>query len=172
MKLYRAKIPVIAHEVVKTLTTDGDIEVEGENLEEAERDLQAIMEEFVRRDMDFRNRIKDHMSHRRIPYGEYGRVRSAMAEESGHPLGDDIERFLCRQFIENMMISRFVEEVWSEDKELHRKIMDILRDNDVNEAEIREEAMSKVKNVREGTVDYEIALRNAMRDVKKRRGLI
>ncbi len=172
MKLYRAKIPVIAHEVIKILTTDDDIEVEGENIEEAERDLQAIMEEFVRRDMDFRNQIKDYMSHRRIPYGEYGRVRSAMADQQGHPLGDDIERFLCRQFIENMMISRFVEEVWSEDKVLHRKIMDVLKANDVNEAEIREEAMSKVKNVREGTVDYEIALRDAMRDVKKRRGLI
>ena len=47
----------------------------------------------------------------------------------------------------------------------------ITADGDVEQA-IREEAASKVKNVREGTVDYEIALQNAMRDVKKRMGLI
>ena len=31
--------------------------------------------------------------------------------------------------------------------------------------------MSKIKNVSEGTVDYEIALQDAMREVRKRRGL-
>ena len=36
---------------------------------------------------------------------------------------------------------------------------------------IREEAAAKVKNVREGTVEYEIALADAVREVKKRRGL-
>ena len=37
---------------------------------------------------------------------------------------------------------------------------------------IRQEAIGKIKNVAEGTVDYEIALQNAVKDVKKRRGLM
>lgn len=172
MKLYRARVPIIASQAIERLSADGDIDVPSENREEAEADLVAIMEEFVRRDIEFRNRIRDYMAHRNIPYDKYGRIRQKMSEDTGHPLGDDVERFLCRQFIEALLISRFVDEVYGEDKDMYPKIMEVLRGNDVDEREIRAEAIEKIKNVREGTVDYEIALRDAMRDVKKRRGLL
>ena len=172
MKLYRAKIPAIAKEVLVALTQDGDIEIDADNLEEAEKDLVAIMEEFRRRDMALRDLVRDHMADRRIPYSEYGRTRKRMADETSHPVGDDIERFLARQFTESMMISRFVDEVYEEDKTIYKKVLGVLRSNDVDEGEIREEAMTKIKNVRQGTVDYEIALQDAMREVRRRRGLI
>ena len=172
MKLYRAKIPQIAHDVIQRLSDEGDIEVLPEQREEAERDLAAIMEEFLRRDMSMRDRIRDHMAARNVPYSDYGRVRKRMAEEMNHPSGDDIERFLCRQFLENMLITPNIDEVYSEDREMHKKVMEVLRSHDVDERAIREEAQSKVKNVREGTVDYEIALQKAVKEVKKRRGLI
>ena len=172
MKLYRAKVPVIAKETIALLVNDGDIEVEPENREEAERDLAAIMEEYLRRDQSFRASIKDDMARRNTPYDQYGRTRSRLAEQSGHPLGDDVERFLTRQFIENMLISRFVEEVYSEDKDIHKKVIALLRSHTVDEEEIREAARGRMKNVKEGTVDYEIELRRAVRDEKKRRGLL
>ena len=71
-----------------------------------------------------------------------------------------------------MLITPNIDEVYSEDREMHKKVMEVLRSHDVDERAIREEAQSKVKNVREGTVDYEIALRKAVKEVKKRRGLI
>ena len=172
MRLYRAKIPFIAKDVLDRLTGDGDIEVDSDNRAEAEQDFVAIMEEFMRRDYDFRSMVKDQMERMNTPYDQYGKVRKALAQEINHPLRDDIYRFLCRQFVENLMISKFVDEVYTEDKEIYRKVMEILRSHDVDEAAIREEAKEKVKNVREGTVDYEIAIRDAMRDVKKRRGLL
>jgi hypothetical protein len=172
MKLYRAKIPVIAKELIDRLCEEGDIEVALENRAEAELDLVAIMEEYRRRDMDLRNRIKEHMADRQISFDAYGRTRKRMAEESDHPVRDDVERFLARQFIENLMISRFIEEIYEEDKVMYKKALEVLQNHDVDERGIREEAVSKVKNVREGTVDYELALQAAVRDVKKRRGLI
>lgn len=172
MKLYRTKIPVIAKETIDTLCEDGDVEVEPSNREEAEQDLVAIMEEFMRRDFSFRNKIKDHMSSRRIPYDRYGEVRKQMADQMSHPYGDDIERFLARQFVENLMISRFIEEVFEEDKVLYKKVLGILKNHHVDEREIREEALAKIKNIREGTVDFEIALNNAVKEVKRRKGLL
>ena len=172
MRLYRAKIPVIAKDVIMRLTSDGDIEVESTNREEAEQDFVAIMEEFLRRDHHFRSLVKDRMEDRNTPYDQYGKVRKALAQEMNHPLRDDIYRFLCRQFVENLMISRFIDEVYSDDSDIYKKVMEVLRSHDVDEAAIREEAMDKVKNIREGTVDYEIAIRQAMRDVKNRRGLL
>ena len=170
MKLYRAKIPVIATEVIGTLVEANDIEVTDRG--EAEADLVAIMEEYQRRDSDLRVRIKDQMARLNLPYGDYGKVRKRMAEDMDHPVGDDVERFLARQFVENMLISRFIDEVWSEDGAMYKKIIEILREHDVDERAIREEAATKVKNVREGTVEYEIAIRDAVRDIKKRKGLI
>lgn len=172
MRLYRAKVPAIAKEVIETLVNDGDIEVAGENRDEAEKDLEAIMEEFMRRDGAFRNQVRDHMDARGIAYGEFGRTRKAMAEEIKHPLGEDVERYLGRQFVENMMISRFVEEVFEEDRILYKKVLGILKKHDVDEREIREAAMGKIKNVQEGTIEYEIALERAVRDEKKVRGLL
>ncbi len=172
MRLYRSKIPQIAHDCIDVLVRDGDIEVDSTHRPEAEQDLVAIMEEYRRRDFEFREAVKDRMERHGIPYDQYGRTRSRMSDELRHPLGDDVERFLCRQFVENLMITRFVEEVYEEDQVIYRKLMDVLRSHHVDEDEIRTEAVTKIKNVREGTVDWEIALQAAVRDVKKRRGLI
>jgi hypothetical protein len=172
MKLYRAKIPVIAKAVLERLIADQDVEVQPERREEAERDLAAIMDEYLRRDNELRDRIRDYMSDLNLPYSDFGRTRKKLSEEIGHPVGDDVERFLCRQFIENMLISPNVDEVYGEDRLIYKKVMDVLKAHDVNEDEIRTEAMARMKNVREGTVDYELQLQEQVKQVKKRRGLI
>jgi hypothetical protein len=172
MKLYKAKVPTIAADVIEVLVRDGDIDVAASDRSEAEKDLVAIMEEFLRRDNELRDRARDEMAAQNIPYNEFGKTWKRIAEETGHPTNDEVERFLTRQFIENMLISRFVGEVYTDDKALFKKVMIQLRVHDVDERQIREEAEGKVKNVTQGTVDYEIALQSAMRDVRKRRGLI
>ncbi len=172
MKLYRSKVPVIAQECIEALVRDNDIEVDPSRREEAQADLVAIMDDYLRRESELREEIRDHMADNGIPYDQYGKTRTKMAEQRGHPLGDDIERFLVRQFVENLMISPNVEEIYEEDRVIYKKMMDVLRAHDVDEEALREEAKDKIKNVAEGTVEYEIAMRSAVRDVKKRRGLI
>lgn len=172
MKLYRNKIPVIAKDTIAQLCDQGDIEVEPENREEAEKDIIAILEEFLRRDFELRNKIRDSMSNRNIPYDQYGRVRKRMSEEMNHPGGEDVAKFLARQINENLMISKFIEEVFEAEDVLYRKILRLLLSHNVDEREIIDEALSRIKNVAEGTVDYEIALSNAVKEVKKRRGLL
>lgn len=172
MKLYRLKIPEIAHDVIERLCAEGTIEVSNENRAEAELDLVAIMEEYSRRDHELRERVKEYMARNSVPYDRYGKVRGQLSAEMGHPTGDDVERFLARQFVENFMISNFVDEVYAEDRDLYKRILEILRSHDVDERALREEARERIKNIAEGTVDYELALAEAMREVKKRHGLI
>ena len=172
MKLYRVKIPTIANAVIEELVNGGSLEVLPENKPEAELDLVAIMEEYQRRDFSLRDAVREHMSSRGVPYDQYGKTRGRMADEWGHPTGDDVERFLARQFVENFMISNFIEEVYGEDKDLYKKILEILKAHDVDERALRAEAREKIANIAEGTVDYEIALSKAIREVKKRHGLI
>lgn len=172
MRLYRARIPVIAHAVIERLVKEGDIEVSPTNAEEAEQDLVAIMETFLERDLDLRNAVRDTMARRSIPYERYSKVRSQIAEDWGHPTGESVKKYLSRQFVENFMISNYVDEVYAEDEVLFRKTIDTLRNHDVDENALREEARERVKNVSEGTVDYEIAFAQALKEVKRRHGLI
>ena len=51
-------------------------------------------------------------------------------------------------------MSNFVEEVWAEDKDLYKAIVDVLRSFSVDESSLREEARGRIKNVKEGTVEY------------------
>jgi hypothetical protein len=172
MKLYRNRIPEIAIAVIGRLMQDGDIEVEPHNKDEAEQDLISIMEEYLRRDMELRNNARDMMSRAGIGADQYPKIRSRMAEEWRHPTGDDVERFLARQFVEAYMISRFVEEVYTADHELWKKTLTLIKFHDVDERELRDEARGLIKNINEGTVEYEMAFSRALRDVRKRRGLI
>jgi len=172
MKLYRARIPTIATTVIAELCKTEEIEVEAANRAEAELDLIAVMEEYLRREMELRETVREHMARHSIPYDRYGETRGKVASASQHPTGDDVERFLARQFVEAFMISRFVEEVYADDRDLYKRVLDILRGFHVDERALREEAREKVKNVREGTVDYEIALSKAIKEVKRRHGLL
>ncbi|MFH1466364.1 MAG: DUF507 family protein [Pseudomonadota bacterium] len=172
MRLYRTRIPMIASAVIERLCADDDIEVEVDERPEAEQDLVAIMETFLKRDLDLRDAVKDQMSRRNIPYDHYSKVRSEIAEAWGHPTGESVKKYLARQFVENFMISRFVQEVYTEDEPLFRKILEIIRSFDVDEKALRDEAKTLIKNEVEGTVDYEIAFAQALKEVKRRQGLL
>ena len=172
MRLYRTRIPMIANAVIDRLCNDGDIDVELEDRPEGEQDLVAIMETFLKRDLDLRDAVKDTMSRNNVPYDRYSKVRSEIAEAWGHPTGESVKKYLSRQFVENFMISNFVQEVYSDDEMLFRKILDIIRSFDVDERGLRDEAKTLVKNVSEGTVDYEIAFAEALKEVKRRHGLM
>jgi hypothetical protein len=172
MKLYRARVPAIAHRVIEQLCNDGSIDVDVDDRKEAERDLEAIMESFLQRDSDLREEVRQYMADNGVPYEKYGRTRGQIAEQWGHPLGDDVERYIARQFVENFMISRWVSEVFADDKDLYKAIVTILKDNNVDEAALRDEAKDRIKNLREGTVEYEVALQKSLKEVKKRHGLI
>ncbi|MSQ01422.1 MAG: DUF507 family protein [Myxococcales bacterium] len=171
MKLYRARVPQIAHAVIERLTNEGDIEVSGPDREEAASDLVAILESYLHRDNDLREAVRDEMERKNIPYDQYGKVKGAIAEGWGHPTGDEVARYFARQFIENFMISNFVGEVYADDRELFKKILDVVVSFDVDERALRTEAEERIKNVKEGSVERQDALNRAMREVRKRHGL-
>jgi hypothetical protein len=83
-----------------------------------------------------------------------------------------VGRYLSRQFIENFMISNFVEEVFTGDSPLWKKTLKLIESFHVDENELREEAHGLIKNVKEGSVEYEMAFQRSLKQVKKRRGLI
>ena len=172
MKLYKARVQDISTKVVKIFNDDGSIEVSTQNFHEVVQDLSAIMLEFLRRDSQITKETKDRMNKSSVSFDQFGKQRSKLAKREKHPIGNDVEKYLSRQFIESFMMSKFVDEVYAEDSYLYKTIIKILETYHVNEEEIREEAKLLIKNIKQGTVEYEMSLSDSIRAVKRKKGLI
>lgn len=170
MKLFSGKVPIIAAEIARTLIDDGDIE--SDSPEEVELDIQAVLKEYLRTDRELTEKAKDFCEKRGWPLSTYYKVKRKLAERQRFFTGEDAPDYIMEQIIGAFMHSQFVEEIYTEDHDLKRKMKVILKRHTEIEEEIDEEARAKIKNLEEGTRDWEIEYARAMDAVKRRRGLI
>jgi hypothetical protein len=172
MRLYRSRVEDIAKKTVKDLTEGEHIEVLPTNQLEAVADLEAVMVEYLKREHRLRDAVREQMATLRIPYSEYGKTRSRIAREWGHPMGSQVERYLATQFVESFMVSPYIEEVFSSDGAMKSIIQEVLVEFNVDEGALRDEAREKIKNIPENSSEYEIRFEQALREVRVRHGLI
>jgi hypothetical protein len=170
MKLFSGKVPIIATEMARALIDDGDID--SDSPEEVELDIQAVLKEYLRTDRELTEKAKDFCEKRGWPLSTYYKVKRKLAERQRFVAGEDAIDYIMEQIIGAFMHSQFVEEIYTEDHELKRKMKVILKRHTEIEEEIDEEARAKIKNLEEGTRDWEIEYARAMDSVKRRRGLI
>ena len=172
MRLYRSQIPRIAEDIIDTLALDGDIIVEADDRSEAEQDLRAIMEEYLRQENRVVQETREYMETQQITYDLFGRVKARFADSRSHPTGDDGIRWIIGQVLENFMMSRYVAEVFGEDRTMRKTIMRLFRKHLIEEADLAREVRSRLKNMRPGTEKWEIEYRRVMDDVRRKRGLV
>jgi len=169
MKLFTGKINIIAAEITAILIDEGDIETESP--EEVELDIVAVLREYIRTDRDLTERAKDLCETKNLPYSAFPKIKHQLAEQRGFITGDEAIDYMMEQIIRAFMQSQFVEEIFSEDHELKRKMRGVLKRHTEIEDELDKEARDKIKNLQEGTRDWEIEYKRAMEQVKRRRGL-
>ena len=172
MRLYRSQIPRLAEDIIGTLALSGDIVVEVSLRPEAEQDIRAIMEEYLRQEHRVVQETREIMEQRQITYDQFGRIKGQVADSKGHPTGDDGIRWIVGQILENFMISKYIDEVFGEDRAMRRAIMGLFRKHLVEEADLDREVRSRLKNMRPGTNKWDIEYRRVMEDVRRKRGLI
>ncbi|MGF1509360.1 MAG: DUF507 family protein [Myxococcota bacterium] len=171
MRLYRKIIPKIAKELVNRLRGDGDIEVDDQKLEEAELDVAAILVEYCNAEDRLNQETKDALSRRGLSAERFGQVKKGLAEARGHKTGEEGLEFVINQMLEALMHSRNVEEVFAEDHEMRKKITETMRKYLGIDEEIDREARSRLKNMREGSVDWEVEYERLVGQLKRARGL-
>ena len=153
MKLYKGKIPVIAQDLVVKLVDEGDVELVPGMRSEAELDLQSIMNNYLRQERRLNNMVRDHIADYKIEYDRRGEIRREKAKEMGHPIGDRVMPYLATQFNRMIMNSPNFDEVYATDSVIRSKIFEVLRSNNVNEAELREEARARLSNLDENSLE-------------------
>lgn len=169
MRLYAAKVPVIAGELIRSLMDSGDIEVS--NKAEVELDVGAVLKEYIRVDRELTDKAKDVMEKRKLTYGQFGKIKRALAEEKEFGLGEEGLSWICNQLLETFMHSANVEEVYADDATLRKHIKDVLKKHMAVDAELDAEVRQRIKNLEEGTATWELEYNRVMDQIKQKHGL-
>ncbi|MFH1132290.1 MAG: DUF507 family protein [Pseudomonadota bacterium] len=169
MKLYGTKIPIIAREIVRHLTANGNIEVN--NYDEAELDIQAVLREYLRVERDITNSTKDLMENRKLAHDQFGKTKRAMAEQKGFPLAEEGILFMCNQILETFMQSQFVEEIYASDADMRKNMKEILRRHMLVDEELDVEVRQRIKNLTEGSSQWDVEYGKVMEQLRHTRDL-
>jgi len=169
MRLFSGKVPTIAEEVVRVLTSDGDIETE--HPAEVVLDVQSVLKEYLRYERMVTDEAKNRLEARGLPYAQLGKLKSQVAKEKGAPPSDEVLPYLLDQIFNILFHSKNVDEVYAEDTAIRQKLTVILKKHMDVGGELDEEVRSKIKNLEEGTASFEIEYARVMNEMKRKKGL-
>ena len=172
MRLYPKVIPTIAREVVSTLMQDGDVEVETLRIADAEMDMAAIMKEYLAAEERVNGATREALERRGYDHSRFNAVKREMADVRGFKMGDEGIEFVIDQMIEQFLISRNVEEVFTEDNVLRKKIFGIFKRHLDVDDEIDREARARLKHLQEGTSAWDVEFGKTIELLRRSRGLI
>lgn len=169
MKLFSGKVDIIAAEITQRLLSGEAIETDSPN--EVELDISSVLKEYIRRDKALTESAKDICERQGLPYNSFPKIKRQLAKKEHFILGDDALDYIMDQMIGVFMNSQFVDEIFAEDNELKVIMREVLRKHTEIENELDEEARKKIRNLKEGTNEWEIEYKRAMEQVKMRRKL-
>lgn len=170
MRIYRERMPAIAHAIADALIDGEMIEVELSFREEVELDLESVLKEYRRTDRELSDRARDLVAVRNLDYSYTHKIKGQLAREKAFGLGDEGIEWIAGQMIEMLLQSNNVAEVFGEDHDLRRLIAPILRRELGVESQLDREVRKRIKNMSEGTSEFDIEYQRTMerlREAKK-----
>lgn len=172
MRLYPKVIPLISREVIARLMQDKDIEVETLRIADAEMDMSAIMREYLANEEKVNQATREALERRGYDYSKFNQVKREMADVRGFKMGEEGIEYTINQMIEFLLMSRNVEEVFSEDHVLRQKIFQIMKKHLDVDDDIDREARGRLKHLQEGTSAYDIEYNKVVEQIRRARGLV
>lgn len=171
MKIYRKKIGPIADEIVNTLVRDGDIEILGSLHNAVTRDISGFIDTYVKGETAITDSAKAFLEQKSLSSTQLHKVKNILAREKDFKLGDEALEYLADKIIRYFMTEEAIDEVYSEDVEMRKKIFDIFRRHLDMDDDIDREVRSRLKNIPENSLIFKIEYDKVMREVKRKRGL-
>ncbi len=169
MRLFAGRVSAIAQEIVKGLLAGGDIESERPN--EVIADVEAVLKSYLETEKDVNERTRELLERTGRGTTDYSRVRQQIAESKGIRVGDETLDYLLDQVVEMFGHSHNVEEIFSEDLVMRRKMAPIFKKHMTADADLDAEVRSQLKHVKEGSRDWDVEHARMTEIVKRKRGL-
>ena len=169
MKLYSSKIPVIAMDIVRVLSTDGDLETSSPR--EVEADIESVLKEYLRMERDLTERAKDRVEAVGGTRQDLGRFKKLLADQRNVGTGGESVSYILNQLLAIFMRSPHVDELFSDDDVIRRKCRKVLERHMSEDSEVDKEVRDKIKNLQEGTKTWEVEYARVLEQVKRKRGI-
>ena len=169
MRLYVAKVPTIAQEIVRTLVTTKGIETAAER--EVVADVESVLKSYLDAERTVDDKTRELLQRTNRGPNEFPKVRQQVAEHHGIKVGDDSVDYILDQVVEMLMHSHHVEEVFAEDVELRRRMAPILKRHMGADSELEAEVRAQLRHLREGTSQWDIEHAKVLEQVKRKRRL-
>lgn len=171
MRIYRKIIPKVSKEIISVLRGDGDLEVDDPKLEEAELDVAAILVEYCNAEDRLNQETRDTLARRGLSPERFSQVKKGLAEARKHKTGEEGLEYVINQMLEALMHSRNVDEIFAEDHEMRRKMHTSLVKYLGIDEELDREARGRLKNLREGSSEWDVEYEKVVGQLKRARGL-
>lgn len=169
MRLYSSKIPVIAMDIVRVLSSEGDMETSSPR--EVEADIEAVLKEYLRMERDLTERAKDRVEAVGGTRQDLGRFKKLLADQRNVGTGGESISYILNQLLAIFMRSNHVDELFSDDDVIRKKCRRVLERHMNEDAEIDREVRDKIKNIQEGTKTWEVEYARVMDQVRRKRGI-
>ncbi|MCB9544653.1 MAG: DUF507 family protein [Myxococcales bacterium] len=171
MRLYASRVPMIAQEVVRHLVDKQLIDVAPENINEVELDAESVLKEYLRAERQLTEQAKDLAHERGLDYSAHQKIKRQLAERAKFGLYEDAVGYIANQLIETFLHTRHVDEIFAADNELRSAIAPLIRRQMSSGDELDAEVRKRIKNLQEGTQDWEIRYQQTLERLKVARGL-
>ncbi|MCX7944992.1 MAG: DUF507 family protein [Deltaproteobacteria bacterium] len=172
MKIYMKLIPTIAQDILRVLSRDGDIEIKDNKIDEAILDVSKVFRDYLEEEEELNQEAMIFIQNNNLASRDFAAVKAKLAEERGFDYGDEAIEMLLADVVDALLKSKNIEEVYEENNTLIKKMYEVVKKYlDVDE-ELDKEAREQLKNLEEGTLEWDIAYRKAIHEIKKKKNLV
>jgi len=171
MRLLKERIPSVVKGIVDVLLAKELIEIAADSVSEVELDVESVLKEYRRRDYEITEKARDLVATRGLDYSQTFKLKSKLAQEQGFGLNDDAVGYLANQIVEILLQSSHVDEIFGDDNELRGAIAPILKKELNVDSDLDKQVKARIKNLQEGTTDYEVEYKKTMEQIRSARKL-
>ena len=170
MRLHNSKVDTIVSEIVRALVDKELVEIEPAHISEVELDVKSVLREYMRAERQLTEEAKDLAHSRGLDYSAHQKIKRQLADRRRFGLYEDAVGYISNQIIETLLHSRNVEEIFGEDNDLRAAVAPVLKAQMSTGDQIDREVRRRLKNLEEGTLDWEIRYKQTMERLKNARG--
>lgn len=169
MRLFGTMVQPLTKDIIDTLMQREMIEFVEQQRPEVEADVRAVFDEYLRTERNLTEKAKDLAQARGLSFSDHNKIKRQLAEEQRFGLYEESVGYLATQILEVLLHSNHVEEIFAEDHEIRTAIMPVLRRRMGTGNEIEAAARKQLRNLKEGTLDWEIRYRQEMERLQRSR---
>lgn len=171
MRIYRKVIPKIAKDVVRSLLARRAIEVEEGHRDEAELDVAGVVVDYLNSLDQLTADAHDALQRHKLPTETLGRVKRSLAASRQVVVGEGAQEYIIDRIIEALFNSKHIEEVFFEDPELRKVVAESFGKYLGVDEELDREVRGRLKNLREGTPEWEIEYSRVINQMRHSRAM-